>query len=502
MKRRTFFRSTVAAAAATTLPGRDGWAELYHAITQAQGDLEAIRGDGGKVTLKGAVIRELGSSLRGKLLLASTAGYDDARRVLNPTIDRRPALIAQPASTAEVQAAVAFARGHGLLTAVKCGGHSTSGQSTCDGGLMIDLSRLRGVRVDPAAKRAVVAGGSLLGQVDQATQPHGLVTPLGTVSHTGVGGLTTGGGFGRVARRFGLALDNVTAVEVVTADGKLVRANRGENEALFWAVRGGGGNFGIVTSFEFQLHPMQRQVIGGDIVFPFAKARDVLSFYADASVQAPDDLYLDFSLGFPPGGGEGFISLSACYSGPASGAARVFEPIKRLGTPISDQVKPIDYVDLQRSGDVTDPRAMGTYLKSGFTPRITPDLISAIVTGIRGHPARMTMVFDQHCGGAISRVPPASTAFAHREAKQNLLAMVAWKTGADSSDHVSWLRQYWATLEPFTKGWYSNEFNDESALVVDANYRENHARLVTVKNKYDPTNLFRLNANVRPSVKT
>jgi len=488
----------MAAAAATALTRKQSFAELYRPVLQDPGDLLAVRGDGRKVTLKSAAIKELAASMRGRVLLAKSEGYEEARRVLNPTIDRHPALIAQPGSTAEVQAAVAFARANGLLTAVKCGGHSFSGQSTCDGGIMIDLSGLRGVRVDPATKRAIVAGGSLLGQVDGATQPHDLVTPLGTVSHTGVGGLTTGGGFGRVARRFGLALDNVTAVEVVTADGKLLRANKDENEDLFWGVRGGGGNFGIVASFEFRLHPMPRKVLGGDMLFPISKARDVLSFYGEYSAEAPDDLYLDVFMGIPPGGGEGFIGLQSCYSGPERGAAAAYEPFKRLGTPMTDRVRAINYVDLQRSGDTTDPRAMGTYVKSGFNSLVSADLITAIMTGFQGHPARMTQVFIPQCGGAINRVPTTATAFAHRYAKQSLMVMVAWKAGDDSTPHMAWARRYWATLEPFTKGFYPNEVADETADVIDANYRENHQRLVTIKNKYDPTNLFRLNANVRP----
>ena len=489
----------MAAAAATAIPRGQSFAGLYRLVLQDPGDVLAVRGDGGKVTLKGAAVKELAASIRGRLLLAKSEGYEEARRVLNPTIDKHPALIAQPTSTADVQAAVVFARENSLLTAVKCGGHSFSGQSTCDGGLMIDLSGLRAVRIDPVAKRAVVTGGSLLGQVDRAAQELELVTPLGTVSHTGVGGLTTGGGFGRVARRFGLALDNVTAVEVVTADGKLLRASKGENEDLFWGVRGGGGNFGIVTSFEFQLHPMQRKVIGGDMLFPLSRAREVLSFFADYCAQAPDDLYLDFVMAAPPGGAEGFVALNSCYSGPESGAARAYQPMKRLGTPVADQTKSIDYVDLQRSGDVTDPRAMGTYLKSGFTSQVTPDLIATILAGFQAHPARMTQVFLPQCGGAIGRVPTTATAFAHRYANQSLISMIAWRAGDDSTQHMAWARKYWATLEPFTRGFYTNEVADESAQVVDANYRENHKRLVTIKNKYDPTNLFRLNANVRPT---
>lgn len=445
-------------------------------------------------TLKGAALRELKGSLRGRLLLAKSEGYDQARQVLNPSIDKRPALIVQPTGIADVENAVAFARESSLLVAVKCGGHSFSGQSTCDGGMMIDLSAIRGVRVDPGAKRAWVAGGTLLGQVDRETEPHGLVTPLGTVSHTGVGGLTTGGGFGRMARRFGLALDNVTAVDVVTADGKSRHATKVENEDLFWGVRGGGGNFGVVTSFEFQLHPARRQVLGGDIVFPFSKARDVLSFYGEYSAAAPDDLYLDFFMGLPPAGGDATVGLHVCYSGPEGGADRALAPIRQLGTPLADQVKAIDYVAIQKSGDVTDPRAMGTYLKSGFTRAIDSDLVTAIMKGFEGHPARATQVFTQHCGGAIGRLATGATAFAHRYAQQNLLVAVAWKAGDDPTPHTQWARQYWGTLERFTSGFYTNEVADEAAGVVNANYRENYRRLVAVKNKYDSGNLFRLGA--------
>jgi FAD/FMN-containing dehydrogenase len=335
--------------------------------------------------------------------------------------------------------------------------------------------------------------------VDHEARAHGLVTPLGTVSHTGVGGLTTGGGFGRVARRFGLALDNVTSVDVVTADGGFHHASKDENEDLYWGVRGGGGNFGVVTSFEFQLHPMERQVIGGDLAFPIAKARDLLTFYADYSLAAPDDLYLDFFISRPPGGAEGVAGFSACYSGPASGADRVLGPLRKLGTPLADNIKPVDYAALQRSTDVSDPRAMGTYLKNGFTSEITPKLITTILDRLEGHPARSTEVYFQHSGGAIGRVATEATAFAHRYSKHNMMAIIAWAAGGDSAPHIKWARQYWTTLEPFTRGVYVNHEGDaDAAGAANAIYRENYRRLVAIKNKYDPGNLFRLNANVAP----
>lgn len=489
----------MAAAIAASVPRR-AFAGVRWTAFQDPTDVLAVRGDGSKVTVKGAALKELRKNLRGRLLLASNDGYEQARHVLNPSIDKRPALIVQATGTADVRTAVAFAKESNLLLAVKCGGHSFSGQSTCDSGMMIDLSPFRAVRVDPVTRRAWVAGGTLLGQLDHEALSHGMVTTMGTVSHTGVGGLTTGGGFGRLARKFGLAIDNLLSVDVVTADGAFHHASRDENADLFWGVRGGGGNFGIVTTFEFRLHPMNRKVVGGDIVFPIAKARDVLSFYADYTLDAPDDLYLDYGMVYPPGGADGVVSLSVCYTGPENTAARVLEPLRRIGTPLADQIKAMDYADLQRSGDVSDPRAMGMYLKSGFTTRIAPELITAIVEGFEPHPARATLLFTQHCGGAIGRIATEDAAFAHRDAQHNLLTAVAWKAGDDSAPHMKRARDYWTTLEPFTSGWYVNEVADEPAGVINANYRQNYKRMVEVKTKYDPTNLFRLNANVKPTV--
>lgn len=495
MKRRAFVRSAIAAAAVHPR----SFDRLYRIVIQDPGDVAAVRGDGRKVTLKGAAIKELASGLKGHVLLARDQGYDVARRILNPSFDKRPALIVQPSSDEEVRRAVAFANENSLLVAVKCGGHSFSGQSTCDDGMMLDLSAgLRGVTADPKARRAVVKGGTLLGQVDRELAALGLVTPLGTVSHTGTGGLTTGGGFGRLARRFGLALDNVTAVDVVTADGQLRHADRDQNPDLFWGVRGGGGNFGVVTSFEFQLHPMQGQVIGGNKVFPFSKARDVLAFYADYSPGAPDELYLDLIVQQLPGS-DPVVVLHACYSGAPSGAAKAFDPIRKLGTPLADEIKPVDYVALQRSTDISDPRAMGMYLKSGFPRAISAELITEILKGFPARPDRMTELLFQHAGGAISRVPTAATAFAHRYAQHNMICVVGWPAASSSAEPMAWARQYWKTLEPFTQGFYTNEVEaDHTAAAVNANFRENYPRLAAVKAKYDPGNLFRLNANVRP----
>ncbi len=498
MKRRNFLHSSLLAAVAT-VPGARA---LYAAVRTGQApDVAAITGDGREITLRGADIGGLAANMRGQLLLAGDNGYDDARRILNPSFDKHPALIAQPTGVADIQAAVRFARAHNLLVAVKCGGHSHSGQSTCDRGMLIDLSNFRGVRVDPRARRAWVAGGTLLGQVDHESMAHGLVTPLGTVSHTGVGGLTLGGGFGRIARRFGMAIDNLESVDVVTADGQLRHASAGENRDLFWGVRGGSGNFGVVTGFEFRLHPMQREVVAGRLSFPIAKARDVLSMYADYAPAAPDELYLDPVMALPPGGAPGVVTLEVCYCGPHENAERALAPIRKLGNPDSDTIKAMDYVLVQRVNDVTDSRAVGSYLKGGFISQMPRELVSALVDGFAGDPGRMTLLFFQHCGGASGRVADGATAFAQRYALANMMAVAGWRYGLDDpAEHIQATRRYWATLEPFTRGFYVNDMAREvTASDINANYRGNYERLVAIKTKYDPTNLFRLNANVQPS---
>ena len=438
--------------------------------------------------------------MRGQLLIAGDDGYDKARLVMNPSFDKRPALIAQPSGAADVQAVVAFARANNLLVAVKCGGHSASGQSTCDRGLQIDLSKFRGVRVDPRAQRAWVEGGTLLGEVDHECMAHGLVAPLGTVSHTGVGGLTTGGGFGRLTRRFGMSIDNLESVDVVTADGQLRHASATENPDLFWGVRGGGGNFGIVTNFEFRLHPMQREVVAGFLNFPMARARDVLGMYAQYAATAPDELYMDPVLVLPARGGPGLVSLEVCYSGPQDKAESALAPIRKLGKPDQDTLKTSSYVEVQRGNDTGDSRAIASYLKGGFISKMPAQLVSSIVDGIQADPNRTTVLFFQHCGGAASRQAESATAFAQRDSVANMMAVAAWRQGTvDPAEHMQATRKYWATLEPFTRGFYVNDLAREAtASEINSNFRGNYPRLVKIKKTYDPTNLFRLNANVQP----
>ncbi|WP_157995071.1 FAD-binding oxidoreductase [Peristeroidobacter soli] len=496
MQRREFVRSTLLAAA--VLPTLRFVPAL--ARSGPTPDIPAVTVDGSAITLRSAEVRELAEALQGQLLLRGDAGYDEARLLLNPSFDKHPALVVQPTDVADIQKAVSFARERTLLLAVKCGGHSHSGQSSCERGMQIDLKDFRGATVDAAGRRVSVKGGSLLGLVDRESMAQGLVTPLGTVSHTGVGGLTLGGGFGRIARRYGMAIDNLSSLDVVTADGKLRHASLQENPDLFWGLRGGSGNFGVVTNFEFNLHPMQRQVVGGRLSFPIEKARDLLTMYADYAPKAPDDLYFDPVIVLPPGGGPGAAQLDVCYSGPAKDADRALAPLRKIGTPTSDTLKSMDYVELQRSGDWADARMLGTYIKGGFISTVPGELISALVDGLKGDPRRTTAVFFQHCGGACGRVPEDATAFANRYAIANMMTMSGWRHGDDPTDHIAATKQYWSTLEKFTRGFYINDMPREAtASDINANYRGNYKKLVALKTKYDPTNLFRLNANVLPA---
>jgi len=497
MNRRLFLRSAVAAgvsAAAT-----QSLAAQFAALTEVSASINAVTGSRAAIEIEQAAIKELAESLRGNLLLPGNPAYEAARKVLNAGIDKHPALVVQPDGATDIRKAVTFARERDLLLAVKCGGHSYAGKSTCDGGMQIDLSTLRHARVDATKRVAHVAGGSLLGELDRESMAVGLVTTAGTVSHTGIGGLTTGGGFGRVGRRFGLALDNVLGVDVVTADGRLLHASPEENEDLYWGVRGGGGNFGIVTNFEMALHPMQRRVIGGDLIFPGAMARQVFEAYREHGVTGPDELYCDAYVGSMMDGADSMAGLHFCWSGPEADAEKILAPFRAIGTPIMDTLKAWDYVELQRSGDNTEPRNDASYMKAGFINDVPDELIESIASGLEPQDRRAVFLYCQQSGGAISRVPVEATAFAHRKSVANMFLIVQWPNEDEASQHVDYIRHYWRDLEPHTDGYYTVDTADESRAVRHSNYQGNFPRLMSVKKKYDPTNLFRLNANINPA---
>lgn len=499
MNRRHFLGSTLSAAVAASLPGSAS-AALVNTLTAVSSSITGRTGDGSEVTLEAAALEELKGTLRGNLLLAGDPGYDIARKLLNPSFDKFPALVVQPSGATDVASAVTFARERNLLVAVKCGGHSFSGKSTCNGGMQIDLSALmRGCHVDRANKTAHVAGGSLLGDLDHECMAQGLVTTAGTVSHTGVGGLSLGGGFGRLARKYGLTLDNIKSVDIVTSDGKLRHASADENPELFWGVRGGGGNFGVVTNFEFALHEMDRTVIAGDVVFPAERAKEVFRFYAEAMDAAPDELGMDLVMAAPPGGEPGAVIIHAVYSGDHSKAEAALPPFAKLGEPLANTIGPKDYVALQRVWDDSDPRHGGNYIKGGFVTEIDDAQIDAIVDGFEGHPDRATTFFYQPSGGAINRVAEDATAFPNRSVVNGPAVVVSWNQGVDRQPHVDYIREYWSTVEKFTDGFYTNTGDFETQNDINKNYRGNYRRLVALKDQYDPTNLFRLNINVKPS---
>ncbi len=479
-----------------SFPNLRGFAE----VAPLASEIAAVTGAREDISLERAAVEELRRSIRGRVLLPDDDEYDVARRVRNRMIDKRPALITQCVGAGDIREAVDFARHYQLLTAVKCGGHNVAGKGSCEGGIMIDLSPLQGVRVDPIERRARVAGGSLLGSLDQECQSFGLATTAGTVSHTGVGGLTLGGGMGRLARRWGLASDNVSAVDIITADGQFRRASSDENPDLYWAVRGGGGNFGIVSSFEFKLHPLAHKVIGGRIYFPYSEAKNLLNFYAEYCHDMPDEMYADVVIFAPPMGVEKMVYFDVCYSGPHREAECALKPLRQAAKPLRDEIEAIDYVAMQSNHDDNDPRGTGQYLKSGFTREISPELVNALVDFLEPHPLRGGMAFFQQAGGAIGRIAPDETAFPHRYPSHNMMIGAVWRAGGEPDPHIAWARSYWKQVEDFTHGFYTNDEFAVSQSRAQLNFLGNHDRLVAAKNTYDPGNLFRLNSNIIPSV--
>ena len=395
--------------------------------------------------------------------------------------------------------AVKFATANQLLVSVRGGGHSLSGQSVCEQGLMIDLADMNSARVDPRKRIATIEGGALLGALDREALAHGLATTAGTVSHTGVGGLTLGGGIGRLCRRFGLSCDNVRSIDVVTADGKFVTTSEQQNKDLFWGLRGGGGNFGVATSFDFQLHPVDPIMLGGDLAFSFEDAPAVLKFYIEFAAQAPDELNLDAQLIRLPNDMR-ILSINACYSGDIATGEKVIAPLRQIRKPIADTVAPQPYVKLQSSGDVQAAHGQMYYIKGGFVQQASPmvDVMMATVADanlplIQG----MSLV---HAGGAIARVKPTATAFAERTVALNVLVLAVWNDPTQSEAAGHWARGTWKKIEPLTRGFYVNLSNEDEGRMRQA-YGVNFERMVALKTKVDPNNLFRMNVNVAPKAR-
>ena len=499
MDRRAFFKSSFRismAAALTPALSMPGFAVGKR--TRIDTDIEAVTLDGDAITLPKMVVKDFVAGQRGLVMLPGTEGYEQSRKVWNGMFDRRPAIIVQCSGPADVINAVNFAREHSLLLAVRAGGHSMAGKSVCDGGLMIDLTQMNSVKVDPQRKVARVEGGALLGALDHESQHFGLVTTAGTVSHTGAAGLTLGGGLGRLARRFGLTSDNLLAADIVTADGSYLRASADENAELFWGLRGGGGNFGVVTSLEYQLHSFGPDILACTVMYPIAQARDALNYVNEFAQRAHRELTMSGVMIMPPNG-KAFSIISASYSGDFKTGEQHLQPLINFGKPIAATIKPQNYVHIQRDRDGSLPHGRKYYLKSGFMEELSPQFIDDLVERFEPSPIRQNVVLLNQQGGAIADLPSDATAYNHRGANFDLMIGAAWDAGEDSDTNVAWGRSYFRSMAPYTTGYYVNNAMDESANSVSQNYQGNRERLVKLKNRYDPGNLFRLNANIQPT---
>ena len=442
-------------------------------------------------------LQSFGTGLGGTVIRRGDAGYDQARRVWNGMIDRSPAAIFRCTSTADVVAAVNFAREEGLMLAVRGGGHNAAGLALVDDGLVIDLSGMRGVRVDADKRIAYAQGGALWRDLDAATHAHGLATTGGLISSTGVGGLTLGGGLGWLMRQHGLACDNVLAVEIVTADGQVRRASATENADLFWAVRGGGGNFGVVTNFEFRLHPM-RTLYAGMLVFPGPQAAQVLRRYREVAESAPDELTVFAALMTSPDG-HPITAIFPAYNGPLSKAEAAVKPFRDLG-PVADQVAEMPYPALQSMLDEGFPSGLHVYWRSDFLKGLPDEALDALVDRFRAITSPLSALLIEQFGGAVARVSADETAFAQRDALFNLAIISRWAEPASAATHTDWARQTSAAMQPFTSGGvYVNYLGEEGADRIKAAYGPKYEKLVAVKKKYDPNNLFRVNQNIKPA---
>jgi FAD/FMN-containing dehydrogenase len=437
-------------------------------------------------------------ALRGELVASGDPGYDQARKVWNGMVDRRPAAVIYCAGADDVVAAVTFARARNLLVAVRAGGHNIAGSSVCDSGVVIDVSRMKSIEVDAERRVARAQAGLSLGEFDAATQAFGLATTMGVNSDTGIAGLTLGGGFGKLGRKHGLSCDNLLAADIVTADGRLLKASASENADLFWAIRGGGGNFGIVTAFEYQLFPVGPLLLTASVQHSYDDAREAMRFYHAFASAAPDELSLDAALVTAPTG-ERLFSISACYAGSLEEGERAIRPLREYGSPVAECFGPLSYLQIQSAGDSIFPRGRRYYWKAQFLRELADAAIDTLLAAYATAPSESLLVL-QHVGGAIARVPTAETPYANRDALYDCFPVAIWDDPADDEAHIRWARDLWDAMRPFsTGGVYANNLGEEGTERVQAAFGANYARLAAVKNKYDPTNFFRLNQNIRPA---
>lgn len=453
-------------------------------------------------------MKGLRADFRGELLLPGDLNYDQARKIWNGMIDKHPAIIARCAGTSDVIKAVRLAREHELTVSVRGGGHNVAGNAVCDGGLMIDLSNMKSVQVDPSRRTARAEPGLNWRQFDLETQAFGLASTGGLVSSTGIAGFTLGGGIGWLVRKYGLALDNLTSVEIVTANSERLTASMSENTDLFWGVRGGGGNFGIVTSFEYELHPVGPIILGGLIAYRAEDGRALLKFHRDFVKETPDELTtLVVYLTAPPlpflpkvTHGTHLVAMAVCYCGKIEEGQRVLSPLRKFGKPVADIIQPMPYTALQTMFDATAPPGMQNYWKSAYISDLSDDVIDTILSYGDSITSPLSAIHIHQLGGAMRRIGDQSTAFSHRSAPFALNIVSSWSDPSENDKHIKWTRDFFGAISKFTTGVYVNFLGDEGAERVREAYGEdNYRKLVELKNKYDPMNFFHLNQNIKPS---
>jgi FAD/FMN-containing dehydrogenase len=454
------------------------------------------------------IIEDFRTRLRGALVLPDDPGYDQSRSIWNAMIDRRPALIARCLGVADVQTCVNFAREQGLTLSIKGGGHNISGLAVCDGGLMIDMSLMRGVWVDPARRTALAQAGCLLGDVDRETQVHSLAAVLGFVSNTGIAGLTLGGGFGYLTRKFGWSSDNVLSMEVVTVNGGVVRASEKENADLFWGLRGGGGNFGVVTNFEYKLYPLGPELMAGAIAWRAEDAREVLEMYRTLTEQAPPELTIAAVLRMAPPApwlpravhGKPIIALFVCYSGSAEEGRKQVAAVKAFGSPVGDIVQRRPYITQQSILDATQPKGRRYYWKSEYMPKLEPDILTKVIEHAEGILSPHSAIILFPIDGALNHLPEDHSPAGNRDAAWVLNITASWENTRDDAANIEWARAAWRDMRRFsTGGTYVNFLTEEEGEErIHAAYGKNYKRLVEVKTKWDPGNLFRMNKNIAP----
>jgi FAD/FMN-containing dehydrogenase len=451
-------------------------------------------------------IEELRARVRGAVVTPQDEGYEDARKVYNAMIDRRPAVVVRAANAGDIMASVDFARENQVALAVRGGGHSVPGFGTCDDGVVIDLSGMRGVRVDPANKRARAEGGATWGDLNAATYAFGLATTGGIISTTGVGGLTLGGGIGYLARGAGLSCDNLVSADVVTADGRFVTASDTENEDLFWALRGGGGNFGVVTSFEYRLHPV-KDIYGGAMFFELDQVANILRFYREFIADAPEQFggfpafQIAPPLPFIPENrhGDTFIAFVSCWTGPLDEGENVLKPVRDVAPIVAELIGPMPYPALNSAFDALAPPGLQHYWKANFVKELTDEAIEAHVQHGPKVPAVNSTMHIYPINGACHRVAPDATAFAYRDANFATVIAGMWPEPADNEANTRWVRDYYDATAPHSEeGGYINFMSEDDQERIKANYKGNYDRLVEVKRKHDPGNLFHLNQNIKP----